>query len=205
MVPSTESCRLQPRLGSTTTASLLGTALLVASVALGESDVRGLRVPAADLICDPATGQVSVIGSGPEAEATDEVVRIEVGARDFEIDRLGGPGDELVYDGTADRIYVISSPALGDGNLAVAECFETPEVLEIGLGENGLTYEPTTGVLYALPPARADDAGDGVPSPALTTGLDIRVLPGGHMATSEQPEALARIITELDSERVLAA
>jgi surfactin synthase thioesterase subunit len=32
-------------------------------------------------------------------------------------------------------------------------------------------------------------------------GLDIRMLPGGHMTTSEQPEQLARIIEEVGIER----
>ncbi len=32
-------------------------------------------------------------------------------------------------------------------------------------------------------------------------GLDIRVLPGGHMATSEQAEPLAQIIQELGTEQ----
>ena len=32
-------------------------------------------------------------------------------------------------------------------------------------------------------------------------GLDIRMLPGGHLTTSEQPEALAQIIQELGSEQ----
>ena len=30
-------------------------------------------------------------------------------------------------------------------------------------------------------------------------GLDIRVLPGGHLITSERPEQLAQIIQELES------
>ena len=168
---------MRRHLEATTVASLLAPALLVASVAFGENEVRGSRVGADDLVCDAVTGKVLVIGGARETAANEDVVGIDVGSRDFEIARLGGPGDELVYDSTADRIYVISSQASSDRLQVAAACSETPEVLEVGLAEIGLTYEPSSGKLYAQPPPRADELGDSVPSAPLTTGgLEIRQL-----------------------------
>jgi len=135
---------------------------LVVPGAAAELPVRGRVLSGSDFFQDPESGRVYVIGAGRVPASDLRLLEIDSATGSFGVERLGRPGDEVFYDDGSDRVYVITRAAGVNG----------VEVLEVGLAENGLTYEPSSNTLRT----RVDVMGSPGSSRAISGGFAFRLV-----------------------------